>query len=794
MRQKNRWRKYLSAALAAAMTMGMTATGTFAAESHWANEDGVWYYYNSKGEKVKDQVKKIQGKWYSFDEDGAMRQDEMFLIDDSWFYAFPGKSGELASSRWVLLNEEGHLADDEEGGSWYYFKEISQSGEATRGGRVEGEERKIQGKWYSFGDDGVMKSDEFFEVNEHLFYANVDGHLEENGWVVWSEPGRPCQGHEGVPCDCQWYYFKQVEKTDGGLKGGQVRNEIRTMNGLTYDFTDSGAIVQGDWHESPEDGLMYYYQMDGARAVSKWLALEDTWYHFDEKGQVYEYAGAGGNPDSGAATASNAAPARTVRAIRPVKDEVTMTAGQKKTFDFKIELATDSNAKNQNFTKGNHDMSIYRESNGTFKSQIAKVTADGVCTVQISDKYDINEGGEKIWLKVDDVLSEPVTLITELEEGKDKDVHTVEAILKGDYQEINDAVTQLKQSYEAVSEKEEEKADVQNQLLSSSVLTSLEKAYIERNRVSNESPDVAEEAKENLGSGEVTVTGGALNAPPGQSVQLKVEPSLEGGSEDEDKVSVSFDITLLIGVAEEKKEQSRLELPVVITMPLPKKFGDIKSDADAKKAGMLLINHHDDEDFEVPITIKGGKVSFVTDRFSTYEFIRNSVEDSKPEDSGSGSNSSASSTASTRRPNTGSSRDSYSSSKANSGSSQGKSSTGKWIQDSTGWWYQFGNGSYPANSWQYLQSGGVSGWYRFNARGYMATGWFTDTDGHIYYLNPVSNGTQGSMVTGWQQIDGQWYYFNPAAGGPLGSLLVNTTTPDGYRVNEKGQRVQQNGK
>lgn len=73
----------------------------------------------------------------------------------------------------------------------------------------------------------------------------------------------------------------------------------------------------------------------------------------------------------------------------------------------------------------------------------------------------------------------------------------------------------------------------------------------------------------------------------------------------------------------------------------------------------------------------------------------------------------------------------------------------------------------------------------------MDTGWFMDTDGRWYYLNPVSDGTQGAMktgwftdpqdghryyldpktgamVTGWKLIDGIWYYFNETSSGTSG--------------------------
>lgn len=67
-------------------------------------------------------------------------------------------------------------------------------------------------------------------------------------------------------------------------------------------------------------------------------------------------------------------------------------------------------------------------------------------------------------------------------------------------------------------------------------------------------------------------------------------------------------------------------------------------------------------------------------------------------------------------------------------------------------------------------------WFRFDADGFMVTGWFTDTDGRQYYLWPVSDGTKGHMVTGWQWIageDGQSrnYYFNTESDGTKGCLL-----------------------
>ena len=117
-------------------------------------------------------------------------------------------------------------------------------------------------------------------------------------------------------------------------------------------------------------------------------------------------------------------------------------------------------------------------------------------------------------------------------------------------------------------------------------------------------------------------------------------------------------------------------------------------------------------------------------------------------------------------------------------------SAGTWIKDSTGWWYQNKDGSYPAACWQLLTYNGTSEWYHFDEKGYMQTGWFTDTDGNRYYLHAVSDGTRGRMYTGWNLIDGVWYYFNPTSDGTKGALFMNRQTPDGYRVDASGAWVE----
>lgn len=65
---------------------------------------------------------------------------------------------------------------------------------------------------------------------------------------------------------------------------------------------------------------------------------------------------------------------------------------------------------------------------------------------------------------------------------------------------------------------------------------------------------------------------------------------------------------------------------------------------------------------------------------------------------------------------------------------------GQWMKNTTGWWYDYGNGSWPASSWQWIDG---------------------NNDGNA-----------------------ECYYFDRN-----GYLLTNTTTPDGYTVNGDGAWV-----
>ena len=103
---------------------------------------------------------------------------------------------------------------------------------------------------------------------------------------------------------------------------------------------------------------------------------------------------------------------------------------------------------------------------------------------------------------------------------------------------------------------------------------------------------------------------------------------------------------------------------------------------------------------------------------------------------------------------------------------------GSWKKEQSGWSYINDNGA-KAVGWTKTPSG----WYYLDSTGLMKTGWLQDVDGKWYFLDTAKGIQEGKMLTGWSWIDGYCYYLDIQSG----TLLVNTTTPDGYKVNADGK-------
>ena len=128
-----------------------------------------------------------------------------------------------------------------------------------------------------------------------------------------------------------------------------------------------------------------------------------------------------------------------------------------------------------------------------------------------------------------------------------------------------------------------------------------------------------------------------------------------------------------------------------------------------------------------------------------------------------------------------------------SGENQGGGLTGTWIQDESGTWFFMADGGICRQEWAYIKNPYAgegqppADWFSFDGEGKMRTGWYKDTAGGLFYLSPVSDGTMGRMVTGWNWIGEYCYYFNPVSDGTRGRLLVSAKTPDGFTVDGQGR-------
>lgn len=131
---------------------------------------------------------------------------------------------------------------------------------------------------------------------------------------------------------------------------------------------------------------------------------------------------------------------------------------------------------------------------------------------------------------------------------------------------------------------------------------------------------------------------------------------------------------------------------------------------------------------------------------------------------------------------------------ASSSSSESNSSNASTL---SGWQSSGGNWSYYENNSAVTDWKKINGtWYYFDENGVMTTNW-QKVSGAWYYMD-----NSGAMQTDWKEISNAWYYFN-ADGvmqenrwvgdyylGSSGAMLVNTTTPDGYRVDASGKWIQ----
>ena len=213
--------------------------------------DYRWYYFGSTGKAYrKSYGKTINGKKYGFDDDGKMLfgyvEDNSYNIinDDedpilNATYYFGTNEDGARHSGWLQYTDA--LTDKDEDYYWFYFN-------TSNGKKVTGQTKNINGKKYSFDNDGIMdfkwSTASFGESTGTAWYGKLeDGALAKNQWI-WN---KPYGAEDGAKLDStitdkddetqRWF------RTDAS--GKLVKGQTKKVNSKWYAFDEDGVMRTG---------------------------------------------------------------------------------------------------------------------------------------------------------------------------------------------------------------------------------------------------------------------------------------------------------------------------------------------------------------------------------------------------------------------------------------------------------------------------------------------------------------------------------------------------------------------
>lgn len=666
--------------------------------------------------------------------------------------SFNGSAAEV-ERRWELSED----------GEWTFWR----NGEMVTGKMISETKNGVK-KTYYLKEDGIMASDETFQVydivdgqdEEYTCYAYPDGHLAIRQWVKLNDEGELALKNP----DGNWYYF--------GNNGERFENKLKKINGTVYYFDEDGKMLTGfqEWEEKDGESTTYYFMHDGGRAEGKWLYIDGNWYCFNSDG-TYRTAQTASSSDADyvfdddgkLSSSSPYTPCRPVESIASSGEtERAVEVGEEVKLTFEVELATASNAKEQGYTK-NHDWWVDMESedNHDLAQEKKQKYENGKVTVTYIPKMPNTVSFKAV---IDGVESDKVTVVSDWAQGEKADDQKTAVIADAlASEDVASAVSTIKELSKEIEDSGKIKSILMKEV---GALEQLDESYAMANRnITTQNTTTA--AKALMGSGTVKLIGGSLNAEKGETVELKVDKGEEAELPETFEKQVSFGLNMYIGGS----ETSQLDVPVVIKMPIPKELS----------ADGLKVYHITSDGPELLDTkVSDGIVTFVTDSFSDYVFAGKAA----------GGESSG-----------GSTNNPSSSSSSSGSSSNRRAATKSTIPETPGSWNKLANGK-----WQFIQVNGapysntwiyVNGqWYWINQTGIMAEGW-QNINGKRYYLNPADGAMKkgwlldgaswyyldntGAMQTGWVSVGGKWYYLNTD-----GVMMFNNMTPDGYQVDATG--------
>ena len=237
-----------------------------------------YYYADSSEDPSVDSNGVAKGTWYLKGTVSYIKKNTdwaMCTIDDKK-YRFES-DGYIAKDLWF---DDGFDINGTWESSWKY---------ATSDGSLAVGWNEINGSWYYFGKDNVMKTSQVVDgyyLDEsgtistktgwfnNWFWVDKGNGIWQDEWIYLDSDGKVRLGWTEI--DGEWYYFG-----DNGVMYYSASKD-------GYYLTKDGTLGKGGWYQDwywidPEAGTWdyewHYTYSDGSVATG-WTKLNDTWYYF----------------------------------------------------------------------------------------------------------------------------------------------------------------------------------------------------------------------------------------------------------------------------------------------------------------------------------------------------------------------------------------------------------------------------------------------------------------------------------------------------------------------------------
>ena len=202
-----------------------TEVPTSAIKNQWKQIDNHWYYYNEKGEMVKDTF------WnsYYFHKDGKMSSQEWIHKNGQWYYAKP--SGTISHNEWMQINQR-----------WYYFNNQG---------------ILLTNQWkdaYYLKPSGAMAESEWFydSYYQSWFYLTSNGRYAKNTWQ-----GDYYLKSSGYMAKNEWIYDSTYRSWFYLDSNGTYVTAYHLINGALHNFNENGAWIREIKEETSSSELPF---------------------------------------------------------------------------------------------------------------------------------------------------------------------------------------------------------------------------------------------------------------------------------------------------------------------------------------------------------------------------------------------------------------------------------------------------------------------------------------------------------------------------------------------------------